>query len=82
MLNNAAMLHHHYAVADMRGDAQVAFVLEGDTVQQREVTVGRTLGEDREVTQGLSGGETVVLDPSEDLEDDTQVRVAEDADGE
>ena len=60
-----------------RGDAQVAFVVDGDTVQQREVTVGRTLGDDREVTEGLSGGDTVVLEPPAALADGDAVRVAE-----
>ena len=59
-----------------RGDAQVAFVLAGETVEQREVTVGRTLGDDREVTEGLSGGDTVVLDPPAELADGDAVRVA------
>ncbi|OHE84206.1 MAG: efflux transporter periplasmic adaptor subunit [Lysobacterales bacterium RIFOXYA1_FULL_69_10] len=60
-----------------RGDAQVAFVVDGDTVEQREVTVGRTLGDDREVTEGLSGGDTVVLEPPAELADGDAVRVAE-----
>ena len=59
-----------------RGDAQVAFVVDGDTVQQREVTVGRTLGDDREVTAGLSGGDTIVLEPPAELADGDAVRVA------
>ncbi len=60
-----------------RGGAQVAFVVMDDTVRQREVTVGRSLGEDREVTTGLAGGDTVVLDPPADLADGDAVRVAE-----
>ncbi len=59
-----------------RGNQQVAFVVADDKVRQQAVTVGRSLGEDREVTQGLSGGETVVLDPSEKLADGDRVRVA------
>ena len=59
-----------------RGDMQVAFVLAGEKVEQREVTVGRTLGDDREVTEGLSGGDTVVLDPPAELADGDAVRVA------
>ncbi|GAB3735513.1 efflux RND transporter periplasmic adaptor subunit [Luteimonas pelagia] len=64
-----------------RDGAQVAFVVRGvedgrGTVARREVTIGRTLGDDREVTAGLSGGDTVVLDPPEALEDGADVRVA------
>jgi hypothetical protein len=44
--------------------------------QRREVSVGRSLGDEREVTRGLSGGEIVVLDPPENLTDGARVRVA------
>ena len=53
-----------------------------DKASQREVTVGRSLGEDREITQGLSGGETVVLDPPASLSDGDRVRVAQGGDAE
>ncbi|HEY0504367.1 MAG TPA: efflux RND transporter periplasmic adaptor subunit, partial [Lysobacter sp.] len=59
-----------------REGKQVAFVVAGERAQRREVTVGRSLGEDREVTQGLAGGETVVLDPPASLADGDRVRVA------
>ena len=63
------------AIAERDGKA-VVFVVEGETVVQREVTVGRTLGDDREITKGLVGGETVVLEPTDDLADGARVRVA------
>src|SRR5688572_15406669 len=59
-----------------RDGKQVAFVVADEKAQRRDVTVGRSLGEDREVTQGLSGGETVVLDPPENLADGDRVRIA------
>ena len=64
-----------------RGGKDVVFVVEGvddgeGTVAMRGVDVGRSLGDDREVTSGLSGGETVVLDPPADLADGDAVRVA------
>lgn len=59
-----------------RDGKQVAFVVAEERAQQREVAVGRSLGEDREVTQGLAGGETVVLDPPAGLADGDRVRVA------
>lgn len=59
-----------------RDGKDVVFVVEGETVVQREVTVGRTLGDDREITKGLVGGETVVLAPTDDLADGARVRVA------
>jgi len=60
-----------------RDGKQVAFVVTEDKASQREVTVGRSLGEDREITQGLSGGETVVLDPPASLSDGDRVRIAQ-----
>ena len=63
------------AIVSRDGD-DVAFVLEDDTVQRRELTLGRTLGDDREVTAGLAGGDTVVLDPPETQADGARVRVA------
>ena len=59
-------------------DGDVAFVVADDKVQRRALKLGRTLGEDREVLQGLAGGDTVVLDPPEELADGAQVRVAAD----
>ncbi|HEU4813892.1 MAG TPA: efflux RND transporter periplasmic adaptor subunit [Xanthomonadaceae bacterium] len=71
------------AIASRDGD-DVAFVIQDlddgkGTVDLREVQVGRSLGDDREVTSGLSGGDTVVLDPPDELQDGDEVRVAEDA---
>ena len=59
-----------------RDDAEVAFVVEGDTARQRTLKLGRTLGDDREVLEGLNGGDTVVLDPPETLVDGARIRVA------
>ncbi|MFP7722993.1 efflux RND transporter periplasmic adaptor subunit [Lysobacter sp. A3-1-A15] len=61
-----------------RDGSQVAFVVDGDAVQRREVAVGRTLGDDREVTEGLAGGDTLVLDPPADLADGDAIRIGED----
>jgi len=40
--------------------------------------LGRTLGDDREVLQGLAGGDSVVLDPPDTLADGASVRIASD----
>ena len=61
-----------------RGEADVAFVVEGDAVRQRTLTLGRELGDDREVLSGLAGGDSVVLDPPDTLADGARVRVADD----
>jgi RND family efflux transporter MFP subunit len=58
-----------------REGANVAFVVVGETVEQRPVTVGRSLGGDREVLDGLVGGDSVVIDPPGALTDGSRVRV-------
>ncbi|MGI8560689.1 MAG: efflux RND transporter periplasmic adaptor subunit [Luteimonas sp.] len=61
-----------------RDGATVAFALgDDDTVERRILKTGIALGDDRQVLSGLSGGETVVLDPPEALEDGDKVRMAE-----
>jgi multidrug efflux pump subunit AcrA (membrane-fusion protein) len=61
-----------------RDGKDVAFALaeDGERVELREVEVGRTLGDDRQVVSGLSAGETVVLDPPATLADGARVRQA------
>jgi RND family efflux transporter MFP subunit len=60
-----------FVVADIADDA--------GTAQQRVLKLGRTLGDDREVLEGLSGGETVVVEPPEKLADGGRVRIAREA---
>ena len=72
------------AIVDRDGQ-QVAFVLkdanaEQGTVVSRQLEVGRSLGDDREVTSGLSAGDVVVLGPPQTLADGDSVRIAEDTD--
>jgi RND family efflux transporter MFP subunit len=59
-----------------RDGKNVAFVVEDDTVSQRELRLGRSLGDDREVLDGLSGGDSVVVDPPRALADGARVRIA------
>jgi RND family efflux transporter MFP subunit len=65
-----------------RDGKDAVFVVEGETATLREVAVGRTLGDDREITKGLTGGETVVLDPAETLSSGARVRIAAETDTE
>ena len=60
-----------------RDGAQTVFLVENGRAVRREVKPGRTLGDDREITSGLAGGETLVLDPPESLKDGDAVRVSE-----
>ena len=59
-----------------RGDKDVVFVMDGEQARQRSVTLGRSLGDDREVLQGLSGGDLVILAPPDKLADGARVRLA------
>jgi RND family efflux transporter MFP subunit len=63
------------AAIAQRDGKDIAFVLDedGERVQQRELEVGRSLGDGRQVLSGLTAGETVVLDPPKDLEDGSRV---------
>ena len=54
------------------------FVLEGDVVRSRTVVLGETRGADRVVVSGLVGGEKVVVDGHEDLNDGATVRRSDD----
>jgi RND family efflux transporter MFP subunit len=57
-----------------RDQKTVAFVVKDDQrVEQRAVTTGATLNTDRQVSQGLSAGEVVVLDPPAELKDGGKV---------
>ncbi len=64
-----------------RGNKDVAFALndKGDAVEQRTLRTGIALGDDRQVLSGLSAGETVVLDPPDQLEDGGKVRMAKES---
>ena len=61
-----------------RNNQDVVFVLDGTNARQHSVTLGRTLGDDREVLSGLAGGAVVITDPPEQLNDGARVRVARD----
>ena len=59
-----------------RDGKDVAFVVRDGKAALRTLQLGRTLGDDREVLEGLGGGDAVVLDPSERLVDGARVRLA------
>lgn len=63
-----------------RDGTDVAFVVgDKNTVEQRTLKLGRSMGDDRQVTSGLSSGDAVVLDPPAQLKDGALVRIAKDA---
>lgn len=61
-----------------RDNDDVAFVINDGKAQQRTLTLGRTLGDDREVTHGLQGGDQVILDAPDSLSNGARVHIAED----
>jgi RND family efflux transporter MFP subunit len=56
-----------------QGDATNVFVLHGDRVELRSVTLGQRSGESREVVQGLAAGDRVVVAPPPTLADGQRV---------
>ena len=56
----AGVLAPAAAIVQRNGKDIVFVVADDGTAQARPVTLGRTLGDDREVLSGLSGGDTVV----------------------
>ena len=63
----------------VRGDgaSAVVFVVAGEKVERRSVTLGRTVGPNRQVLSGVRDGERVVLAPPESLKDGDAIRLAE-----
>jgi RND family efflux transporter MFP subunit len=59
-----------------RDGKDIVFVVEDGAVVRRDVTLGRKLGDDIEITKGLSGGESVVLEPADTLSEGAHVRIA------
>jgi multidrug efflux pump subunit AcrA (membrane-fusion protein) len=55
---------------------EVALLGQGNKIRFVPITVGRDYGTDLEVTSGLSGGEQVVVNPSDDVREGAEVRPA------
>lgn len=58
------------------GDAAAVFVIKGDVVERRAVTLGNAKGSDLEITAGLSGGETLAASNLDQLADGSAVQRA------
>jgi RND family efflux transporter MFP subunit len=57
------------------GDRTVVFVVDGDAVERRAVSIGRENGGDAEVIAGIPVGSVVVIDPPDNLEDGQRVKL-------
>ena len=64
------------AAVRVEGKAGIVFVFANDKVQRRSVTLGQSVGPDRQVLTGLSAGERVVLSPPASLGDGAAVKLA------
>jgi RND family efflux transporter MFP subunit len=69
------------AVVERDGN-DIAFVVIDDTAHARTLKLGRTIGDDREVLDGLAGGDAVVVAPPETLQDGMPVKRKADNDTE
>jgi RND family efflux transporter MFP subunit len=65
------------ALRDKREDRGTVFTINGSTLSERGVGLGRILGEEREIISGLMPGEVVVLRPDAALQDGIYVSVAD-----
>jgi multidrug efflux pump subunit AcrA (membrane-fusion protein) len=65
------------ALRDKRENRGTVFTINGSTLSERAVGLGRILGEEREITSGLAPGEVVVLRPDAALQDGIYVSIAE-----
>ncbi|HYC49986.1 MAG TPA: efflux RND transporter periplasmic adaptor subunit [Gemmatimonadaceae bacterium] len=77
----SAVVIPEVALANRTGNAATVFVLNGNRVSRRSVTVGeRDAASGRiAVLNGLQAGERVLLNPTSDITDGTQVSVTSDA---
>jgi hypothetical protein len=57
-----------------RDGKDVVFVYDDGVVERRAVSVSERRNEQATVTAGLTGGERVVIDPSESLSDGARVK--------
>jgi len=60
----------------MRSNGPHVAVIEDEVIQLRKVTLGRDLGKQAEIVQGLSGSESLVVNPTDDLRSGQRVQVA------
>jgi multidrug efflux pump subunit AcrA (membrane-fusion protein) len=65
------------ALKDKRENRGTVFTINGSTLSERSVGLGRILGEEREIISGLAPGEVVVLRPDAALQDGIYVSVAD-----
>ncbi len=60
-----------------RDERRVVFVVDGEYVRVRQITLGRELGDDTEILAGISRGDQVVLSPAGKLADGEKIKISE-----
>ena len=65
------------ALVNKKNEEAKIFVVSGNTVSERKVILGASLGEEREILAGMKAGEVVVLRPDWDLREGLYVSLAE-----
>jgi RND family efflux transporter MFP subunit len=65
------------AIANKRNNEGTVFVVNGNTLSERRVALGQSLGDEREIVLGISGGELAVLRPEADMRDGSYVSLAD-----
>jgi RND family efflux transporter MFP subunit len=60
-----------------RNQKKVVYVIKDDKAEERPVTTGGMVGGVVEITQGLTSGEQVILNPLEELKSGTKVKTAQ-----
>jgi hypothetical protein len=65
------------ALRDKRENRGTVFTINGSTLSQRSVGLGRILGDEREISSGLAPGEVVVLRPDAALQDGIYVSITD-----
>ena len=64
------------AAVRQRDGRDVIWVVHGDRVERRAVTVGATFGDEVTIVAGLSGGDRIVTDPPETLAENSRITEA------
>jgi multidrug efflux pump subunit AcrA (membrane-fusion protein) len=65
------------AIINKSNKAGAVFIVHEKTVTERKVSLGELTGDEWEITDGLTGGELVVLRPASDLQEGEYVSLVE-----
>jgi RND family efflux transporter MFP subunit len=75
--NRGAIVIPESALVNRKNDQAKVFVFNGNSVSERKVILGVSLGGEREIVSGIHAGEVVVLRPDWDLREGLYVSLVE-----